>query len=91
MTAVSETTFQSLNTSSQMRKMKEPTNGDNLRIAFSLEDEGITTNTCPFGIKEISTGIKVDQVEHVEQCPSDTDDKRGRCRHIQSVKKLPKW
>jgi hypothetical protein len=49
---------------------------NNLRISFSLEDEGIIAYTCPFGIEEISTGVKVDQVEHVEQCPADTDDKR---------------
>lgn len=63
----------------------------NLRISFSLEDEGIISYTCPFGIEEISTGVKVDQVEHVEQCPPDTDDKRRRCHHIQPVEKLPKW
>jgi hypothetical protein len=73
-----------------MRKMYEP-NGGNLRISFSLEDEGVIANTCPFGIEEISTRVKVDQVEHVEQRPPNADDKGGRCHHIQPVEKLPKW
>lgn len=63
----------------------------NLRISFSLEDEGIIADARPLGIEEISTGIKMDQVEHVEECPADTDDERRWCHHVETIKELPKW
>ena len=64
--------------------------GNNLRVSLSLEDECITPEASPLWIGEISAGVEVDQIEHVEQCPSDADDKRRRHHHIDSIKELPK-